>query len=169
MKKFPHYKQLDAMDCGPTCLRMVARYYGKHFSLQTLRDKAHLNKEGVSMLGISRAAESIGLQTMGVSLTWEKLKAEALDSGVSQQTLDKAFAEVKAPLPKVVDQDRTPIQGVKPEVRRRVLGHLSHSGILFPGLLAGGHHPEEYQKAEKCSQKGSHGFLSYRAFQADFQ
>ena len=77
MPSFPFYKQLDAMDCGPTCLRMVARYYGKHFSLQTLRDKAHLNKEGVSMLGISRAAESIGLQTMGVSLTWERLKAEA--------------------------------------------------------------------------------------------
>jgi len=34
---FPHYKQLDAMDCGPTCLRMVAKSYGKSYSLQTLR------------------------------------------------------------------------------------------------------------------------------------
>ena len=77
MQSFPFYKQLDAMDCGPTCLRMVARHYGKHFSLQTLREKSHLNKEGVSLLGISRAAEAIGLQTMGVSLTWERLKSEA--------------------------------------------------------------------------------------------
>ncbi len=77
MPSFPFYKQLDAMDCGPTCLRMVARYYGKHFSLQTLREKSHLNKEGVSMLGISRAAEAIGMQTMGVSLTWERLRSEA--------------------------------------------------------------------------------------------
>ena len=77
MPSFPFYKQLDAMDCGPTCIRMVARHYGKHFSLQTLREKSHLNKEGVSMLGISRAAEAIGLQTMGVSLTWERLKSEA--------------------------------------------------------------------------------------------
>ncbi len=77
MPAFPFYKQLDAMDCGPTCLRMVARYYGKHFSLQTLREKSHLNKEGVSMLGIARAAEEIGMQTMGVSLTWERLRNEA--------------------------------------------------------------------------------------------
>ncbi len=77
MPSFPFYKQLDTMDCGPTCIRMVARHYGKHFSLQTLREKSHLNKEGVSLLGISRAAEAIGLQTMGVSLTWERLKSEA--------------------------------------------------------------------------------------------
>ncbi len=77
MPSFPFYKQLDAMDCGPTCLRMVARYYGKHFTLQTLRERSHLSREGVSMLGIARAAESIGMQTMGVSLTWERLQKEA--------------------------------------------------------------------------------------------
>jgi len=77
MSSFPFYKQLDAMDCGPTCLRMVARFYGKHFSLQTLREKSHLSREGVSMLGIARAAEDIGMQSMGVSLTWEKLRNEA--------------------------------------------------------------------------------------------
>jgi ATP-binding cassette subfamily B protein len=77
MPSFPFYKQLDAMDCGPTCLRMVARHYGKHYTLQTLREKSHLNVEGVSLLGIARAAESIGMQTMGVSLGWERLKAEA--------------------------------------------------------------------------------------------
>ncbi|MCK5065918.1 MAG: peptidase domain-containing ABC transporter [Bacteroidales bacterium] len=77
MSSFPFYKQLDAMDCGPTCLRMVARHYGKHFTLQTLREKSHLSREGVSMLGIARAAEDIGMQTMGVSLTWERLQKEA--------------------------------------------------------------------------------------------
>ncbi len=77
MPSFPFYKQLDAMDCGPTCLRMVARHYGKHFTLQTLREKSHLTREGVSMLGIARAAEAIGMQTMGVSLTWERLRSEA--------------------------------------------------------------------------------------------
>jgi len=77
MPSFPFYKQLDAMDCGPTCLRMVARYYGKHFTLQTLREKSYLSREGVSMLGIAKAAEAIGFQTMGVSLTWERLRTEA--------------------------------------------------------------------------------------------
>ena len=60
MKTFPHYLQLDAMDCGPTCLRMIARYYGKNYSLQTLRERSFITREGVSMPGISDAAESSG-------------------------------------------------------------------------------------------------------------
>ncbi|WP_199138427.1 peptidase domain-containing ABC transporter [Pedobacter sp. ASV12] len=76
MKKFPFYKQPDQMDCGPTCLRMVAKYYGKNFSLQKLRDISGINKEGVSLLGISEAAEKIGFRTMGSRLGVEQL-AEA--------------------------------------------------------------------------------------------
>jgi len=73
MPSFPFYKQLDAMDCGPTCLRMIARHYGKTYTLQTLRAKSYLSRDGVSMMGISEAAESIGFRTMGVSLTPEQL------------------------------------------------------------------------------------------------
>jgi ATP-binding cassette subfamily B protein len=76
MVKFPHYKQLDAMDCGPTCLRIVAKYYGKTFSLQYLRSRSYITREGVSMLGISDAAESIGFRTKGYRLTWEQLRDE---------------------------------------------------------------------------------------------
>ena len=68
MRRFPHYRQHDAMDCGPTCLQMIARYYGKRYSLQTLRDRSFITREGVSMLGISDAAESIGFRTMGYGL-----------------------------------------------------------------------------------------------------
>ena len=74
MSSFPHYQQLDAMDCGPTCLRIVARFYGKSYSLHTLRDRCHITREGVSLLGISDAAESIGFRTAGVRLTWEQLR-----------------------------------------------------------------------------------------------
>lgn len=73
MKRFPHYRQLDAMDCGPTCLRMIARYYGKNYSLQTLRTRSFITREGVSMLGISDAAESIGFRTMGVRISMKQL------------------------------------------------------------------------------------------------
>ncbi len=73
---FPYYKQLDAMDCGATCLRMVAKYYGKSYSAQTLRERSHITREGVSLLGISDAAESIGMRTMGVKTTLEKLTKE---------------------------------------------------------------------------------------------
>ena len=65
------------MDCGPTCLRMVAAYHGKEYTLQTLRQKSHLVRGGVSMLGISDAAEEIGFRSLGVKITWEKLSMEA--------------------------------------------------------------------------------------------
>ena len=48
---FPYYHQADAMDCGPTCLRMIAKYYGKSYSLQTLRARSFISREGVSLLG----------------------------------------------------------------------------------------------------------------------
>ncbi len=72
-KKFPFYQQLDAMDCGPTCLRMIAQYYGKHYSLETLRQKSDIGPQGVNLLGISYAAESIGFKTLGVRLSFDKL------------------------------------------------------------------------------------------------
>ncbi|WP_290526737.1 cysteine peptidase family C39 domain-containing protein, partial [Alistipes sp.] len=78
LMSFPHYTQLDAMDCGPTSLRIVAQYYGRHYSLQNLRERCHLTREGVSLLGISDAAESIGFRTTGVKITWEQLRDAAL-------------------------------------------------------------------------------------------
>jgi ATP-binding cassette subfamily B protein len=76
MSTFPLFKQLDSMDCGPSCLRMVAKYYGRNYSLQELRSKSFIGKSGVSMLGISDAAESIGFRTRGYRLTWEQLRDE---------------------------------------------------------------------------------------------
>ncbi len=77
MAKFPFYQQFDVMDCGPSCLRMVAKYYGKHFSNESLREKSYITREGVSLLGISDAAESVGMRTMGVKITFDQLKKEA--------------------------------------------------------------------------------------------
>ena len=77
MKRFPFYRQLDAMDCGPTCLRMIARYYGKVFSVQQLREQSFIQRTGVSLLGISEAAESIGMRATGVRTTIDKLKQQS--------------------------------------------------------------------------------------------
>ncbi|OFX41326.1 MAG: ABC transporter ATP-binding protein [Bacteroidetes bacterium GWA2_32_17] len=77
MNSFTHYKQPDAMDCGPTCLRMLAKHYGRSYTLQYLRKKSFITREGVSMLGISDAAESIGFRTIGVKVDFEKLCSEA--------------------------------------------------------------------------------------------
>jgi len=75
--KFPLYKQLDAMDCGPTCLRMIAKHYGRSIPLDYLRNKSQYGKQGVSMLGLADAAESIGLKSVGAKLTYEQLINDA--------------------------------------------------------------------------------------------
>lgn len=71
---FPYYKQPDQMDCGPTCLRMVAKHFGRNFKVQTLRQLCQINREGVSLLGISDAAEKIGFRSLGAKLGLTDLK-----------------------------------------------------------------------------------------------
>ena len=66
------------MDCGPTCLRMVAKHYGRNFTVQTLRKFCEINREGVSLLGISDAAEKIGFRSLGVKLNPQQLKEAEL-------------------------------------------------------------------------------------------
>jgi len=72
-KRFPVERQLDTMDCGPTCLKMISKFYGKFYSLQYLRDKCGVTKEGVSFLDLSHAAEDIGLRTLSIKCTIEDL------------------------------------------------------------------------------------------------
>jgi ATP-binding cassette, subfamily B, bacterial len=72
--KFPFYKQLGAMDCGATSLKMIAKYYGKDFSINFLKKITKITKSGVSFLSISEAAEKIGLRSRGVKLDLEALR-----------------------------------------------------------------------------------------------
>lgn len=78
MFNFPSYHQLDSMDCGPTCLRIIAAHYGRIWPLQTLRDRCHISREGVSLLEISDAAESIGFRTIGAKISFAQLCEEAI-------------------------------------------------------------------------------------------
>lgn len=70
---FPFYQQLDAMDCGATCLRMIARHFGRYYSLEYLRELTYMGKQGVSLLGISDAAEHIGLQSLAIKTSFDRL------------------------------------------------------------------------------------------------
>lgn len=76
MRRFPHYHQHDAADCGPSSLRMIAKYYGREYSAEMLRRHCYISREGVSMLGISDAAEYIGFRTIGVRISFEQLVEE---------------------------------------------------------------------------------------------
>jgi ATP-binding cassette subfamily B protein len=77
MKIFPFVKQLDQMDCGPACVAMVSRFYGKVYSLSRLRELSYITRLGVSLLGISDAAEAIGMRTTGVRISYKQLAKEA--------------------------------------------------------------------------------------------
>ncbi|HEU5289531.1 MAG TPA: peptidase domain-containing ABC transporter [Cyclobacteriaceae bacterium] len=70
--------QKDLMDCGPACLAMICKHYGKSIALAAVREKTHIGKQGVSMLGISEAAESYGFRSLAAQLTYDQLIEEAL-------------------------------------------------------------------------------------------
>jgi len=76
-KGFTHLSQPDAMDCGSTCLAMIAKHYGKNYTIQNLREMCSATRAGVSMLGISDAAEKLGFKTLGVKVPLKKLAEDA--------------------------------------------------------------------------------------------
>lgn len=55
---------------------MIARHYGRHYSLEYLRDLAHLDREGASLTGIAEAAERIGFRSLGVKVPFARLKKD---------------------------------------------------------------------------------------------
>lgn len=70
-------KQKDAMDCGPSCLAMVIKHFGRNPDIEQIREDCALGREGVSLLGISKAAEKMGLHSLGGRITFETLATEA--------------------------------------------------------------------------------------------
>lgn len=76
MKRFPHIKQLDSMDCGSTCIRIIAKYYGREYSAETLQRLCFVTHEGVSLLGMTDAAEQLGFRVSCGRTTIDKLAGQ---------------------------------------------------------------------------------------------
>ena len=74
--KYKYFRQLDEMDCGPTCLRMICSYYNKDYPLEYFRANAHITRNGVSLNGLSQAAEKVGFKSLPVKLTYQQLVEE---------------------------------------------------------------------------------------------
>lgn len=74
LKQFPFYKQPDFMDCGPTCLKMVAKHYGKKLELQYLRGLSDSSREGSSLMGLCDAAEKIGFKAFGAKVDFKNIE-----------------------------------------------------------------------------------------------
>lgn len=75
-KSFPFCPQLDAKDCGPACIRMISKYYGKEYAIAYLRELCNIGKEGVSILGISNAAEQLGFNTVALKASFSTLEKQ---------------------------------------------------------------------------------------------
>ncbi|WP_158799928.1 cysteine peptidase family C39 domain-containing protein [Pedobacter sp. L105] len=78
MKPFPYYQQLYQKDCGPTCLRMIAQFYGKTFSSRQMKNISRIRHKGTTLLGISEAAEKLGFITSGRKINLEILREISL-------------------------------------------------------------------------------------------
>jgi ATP-binding cassette, subfamily B, bacterial len=78
LKTFPFYKQRDFADCGPACLRMITKYFGRSFGIQRLRSLCHVTRTGVTLLDISEAAEKIGLRSLGAAVDPDQLREAGL-------------------------------------------------------------------------------------------
>lgn len=76
-KKFPFYKQSDAMDCGPACLKMIAAWYGHDYPLQYLRNACKISRQGVTFADLIAAAEKLGFITFSASLPFDVLIKKA--------------------------------------------------------------------------------------------
>jgi ATP-binding cassette subfamily B protein len=83
MPKFPHTPQLDARDCGPTCLHIISKHHGRQHNLALLREYCHITREGVSLLGISDTAEKNGFRTMCVKISYYQLAALVLSYSIT--------------------------------------------------------------------------------------
>jgi len=78
MRKFPHYQQSEAKDCGPACIKIITKYYGRVINTQQLRRLSETTREGSSLLGLSEAVEKMGFRSLGVKLSFENLKEATL-------------------------------------------------------------------------------------------
>lgn len=74
---YPFVRQYDAMDCGPACISMIALWHGRRISLETIRRRAYITREGVSFLGLKSAAESLGFRAAGVRIPFNELKVRS--------------------------------------------------------------------------------------------
>ena len=123
------------MDCGPTCLRMIAKHYGKNFSLQRLREISGINREGVSLLGISEAAEKIGFRTMGSRLNTQQLAELELPAILHwEQNHFVVFYKIKKGIYHIADPGKGLIEFTLAELQQRWLsaGEFGIALILSP-------------------------------------
>ena len=77
MSKFPHFMQTESKDCGPTCVKIIAKHYGKRINTARLRELAETTREGSNLMNLSDGAEAVGFRTVGVKANYRTFSKEA--------------------------------------------------------------------------------------------
>jgi ATP-binding cassette subfamily B protein len=76
-KSFPFYRQMDQFECGPACLKMISKFYGRNFSLEHLRDVCNITPDGITIKALMNGAETLGFQTVPASINFQVLSEQA--------------------------------------------------------------------------------------------
>ncbi|HYM00845.1 MAG TPA: peptidase domain-containing ABC transporter [Blastocatellia bacterium] len=77
IKRFPIFYQLDTMDCGPSCLQIIAKHYGKTIEKQIAARLCEQDRQGASVSALARGAEKLGFRTLAVKVSFDELKDKA--------------------------------------------------------------------------------------------
>lgn len=152
-------KQYDIMDCGPACLAMICDHYGVDFSLQELREKCFITKEGVSFLGINQAAEKIGFDSFAATLSLDQLKLMKLPCILHWNNnhfviLEKVTISEKYSKWKILDPGHGKITISEEDFKRAWIGNREEGAALFLSPTE-----EFYKKKHNNTRKGSTKYL----------
>ena len=156
MKKFPTYIQADSKDCGPTCLKIVSKYYGKTLNIQQLREFSETTREGSNLLFLSDAAEKIGYRTLGVKLNIDSLEEAPLPCILHwNKEHYVVLYEVKNGKYRISDPGFGLIEYTKPEFLKFWIGNNAHDktqeGIALLLEPTPKFHESEFDKEERRS------------------
>jgi ATP-binding cassette subfamily B protein len=127
MINFPNYRQQDVMDCGPTCLQIISKFYGKLFNIERIRSLSQIGKSGVSLLGISKAAEILGIKAVGGNITFEKLEQHAVLPCIVHWRKNHFVVVYKIKRKKVYVSD--PASGLRTYTQNEFIDNWAHTTI----------------------------------------
>jgi ATP-binding cassette, subfamily B, bacterial len=71
--RIPLVTQVSVADCGAACLAMVLGYYGKHVSVDQVRNALGSVAQGVTARRLAEAARRLGLRSRGVKIDVDSL------------------------------------------------------------------------------------------------
>jgi len=72
-RRYPALLQVTEQDCGPACLSMILRFYGKRVALNRLRTLAAAGRSGSTLYQLAEAGETLGFQTRGLQTSLDQV------------------------------------------------------------------------------------------------